>query len=209
MSCGGAFLIGAMYFSLRRSDNFLHVPTPYKMQKKIVCLLLSAIFVACSPQNKSEKVLLKPRAVPERLREFYWISKQTSYSLFDCDTTVKEIRIWESVSRLTSTNAVFLNGNSVSSKVFYLANKNSDEGKEVIALVNCQEQIIDELSARKDSLFGSGFNGPSLILYSGAEAAIDSLFKLGFADMQSQPEAETQQVGDGIRYAIEVRRGNY
>lgn len=179
------------------------------MQKIITILVLLSAFMACTPQEKTDAALSKSRVVPERLQEVYQISKQTSYSLFDCDTSVNEIRIWESVSRLTNTNALFLMHNSVSSNVFYLLNKNSSQKKKVTAVNSCQQRVVNAVAGEAKPFSDVHSGGPYLTWQKGAEVTIDSLFKLGFAEMQSQPEAETQRVGDGISYVIEVRRGSF
>ncbi|MCI1189363.1 hypothetical protein MON38_18215 [Hymenobacter sp. DH14] len=182
---------------------------PLFMQKAIVILVLLSSFAACTPQEKATAFLSNSRAIPERLQEVYQISKQTSYSLFDCDTTISEIRIWESPSRLTNTNALFLTNNSVSSTVFYLLNKNSSQTKKVTAVNSCQEQIVNAITGEEIPFSNATSGGPYLTWQKDAEATIDSLFKMGFAEMQSQPEVETQRVGDGISYVIEVRRGRF
>ena len=156
----------------------------------------------------SEQKKPKHAAVPRRLEEVCQISQQTSYSLLDCDTTVNEIRAWESVSRLTNTHAIFLQDHTVLTQNFYLKTKNDPQGKRVIATTSYQEQILDQAAEKETALF-KPHGGLGLTFHKGVEAAIDSLFKLGFADMQSQSREEDLRVGDGICYIIEVRRGSY
>jgi hypothetical protein len=176
------------------------------MQKILLGLLLLGSIMGCSPQKKPDKVVTKLNSVPDKLQEVYQISKQTSYSLYDCDTTVNEIRVWKSGSRYTSTNAMFLKGHTVSTPIYYLANKNEPRLRKVIAVINSQERILDQVAEKEHPVFFKR-GGPALTCRQGVEAALDSLFKLGFADMQSQPQEETLRVGDGTSYIIEVRLG--
>jgi hypothetical protein len=180
-------------------DSPKHLPA-----QQILTGILLMVACACSPDKKTSK----PLPVPDRLKEIYQISQQTSYPLFDCDTTKAEIRLWESVSRLSNTDAIFLQDRTVFTQTYYLKRKNGPRAQKVIATITSQEQIIDRAEEKEFTLFKT-YGGLGLTLHKGAEATIDSLFQLGFANMQSQNRDEELRVGDGISYVIEVRRGGY
>jgi hypothetical protein len=172
--------------------------------QQILTALLLMLTSACSPDKRASK----PLPVPDRLKEIHQISQQTSYPLFDCDTTKTEIRLWESASRLSNIDAIFLQDHTVFRQTYYLKRKNSLSEQKVIATITSQEQIIDRAEEKEFTLFKT-YGGLGLTLHKGAEAAIDSLFQLSFANMQSQSRDEELRVGDGISYIIEVRRGGY
>jgi hypothetical protein len=175
------------------------------VQKKITTgLLLLGALIACSEEKKSAKHI----PVPLRMEKVYQISQQTSYPLIDCDSTVNEIRLWELPSRLTYAAAFFLKDRTIATQWFHLAGGRGAKGTKVIGVSSGQERILDKAAERKDSMFYAQ-GGPALTCRKGIEAALDSLFKLGFADMQSQSEEESQRVGDGTGYIIEVRRGRF
>jgi hypothetical protein len=177
------------------------------MQKIALGIILLAGAVACSSSETAKKAPLTRRPVPDRLQEVYQISQHTSYPLFDCDTTINEIRIWESPSRNSNTSAFILKGHEVVSATYYLLNK-IDPKKKVIGLVSTQTRVVDQTAEKATALFVP-HGGLGLTYYAGVEAAIDSLFKLGFGGLQSQPEEEDLRVGDGTSYVIEVRRGSF
>ena len=174
------------------------------MQRILVITILMNAIIGCS----SKKTQVQTQ-VPRRLMEVYAISKQTSYALLDAGTAASEIRLWELPSRVCNAHSMFLKERSISTQYYYLACRTKKSGlTKVIGIYSGQERILDEGAERTDSIFIAQ-GGPALTCRKGVKAAIDSLFKLGFAKMESQPEEESMRVGDGTEYLIEVSSGRF